>query len=267
MRTLVEVKVIPSQAPGTVMIRYMRLWMTLLLIVVAYAPKASAQVEVTTSLWYSSPYVWRGEVFSTGFVLQPEIEMNYRDFSLVVFGNLDPQGTQRADKFHVNEVDLTAGYGLSMRGVSFGGGYTLYTFPTPVDGDLDLSPSHEVFAHVSLDDVIVAPRLLVAYDFTAYQGMYAEAGVSSSLDLGGQPLTFSADLGFDAGYVLPAGEVGLSHLVLTTTADLAAGRLTISPLIGLQVTLLDAYKELNFALTRGVHGKGTMFFGGIGIGF
>src|SRR5690606_33756845 len=100
------------------------------------APGASAQVEVSFSVFYASPYVWRGEVLSKGFVLQPYVEAAYSGFSLAFFGNVDPNGGSDGSTMSINEADLTAAYAASFSGVDVGVGYTFYTFPGYPEDDL-----------------------------------------------------------------------------------------------------------------------------------
>lgn len=221
-------------------------------------PTASAQVNISTSLFYGSPYVWRGEVLSTGFVLQPSVEASYGNFAVGFFGNLDPNGTASGDQFHFNEADLYASYGASVGGVAFGAGYTFYTFPTPTAGELELSPSHEIFASLGLEDFPIAPSVFVAYDFNAYEGLYAEAALGRDIVLGAHPFATGLALGFDSGYVLGDGEEAFSHLALTVGSDFEAGRLTVSPMAGFQYSISDTYQEL--------FGE-TIFYGGIGVSF
>ena len=232
--------------------------LTLLAFVGFSAPAATAQVEVSSSLFYGSPYVWRGEVLSSGFVLQPYVEASYQGFSLAFFGNLDPSGGSRGDTFHFNEADITAAYGTSFNGVAVGAGYTFYTFPTPTDDELELSPTQEFFGSVGLENVPLAPSLMVAYDFDAFTGLYAELGVGHTLNSGSQPFAIGLAVGFDSEYVLPDGESGLSHVALTAGTDFDAGNLTISPMAGLQLSVNETYQD--------AFGE-TIFYGGIGIGF
>ncbi len=229
----------------------------LLLALLTVAPAAFAQVSVSSSLFYGSPYVWRGEVLSSGFVFQPTVSAEYQGFSLTFFGNLDPKSSSVENKAHLNEADLTAAYGVTLGGVSVGAGYTLYTFPLPGEDQLDLQPSNEVFGSLSLDAAPLTPSLLVAYDFDAYEGLYAELGLGHEVTMGAHPFSLGLVLGLDNSYVLD-DETALSHLGLTAGSDFAAGTLTISPMIGFQVSLADAYKA---------YLGDTFFYGGIGISF
>lgn len=224
----------------------------------AAVPAVYAQVGVSSSVFYGSPYVWRGEVLSSGFVIQPYVEASYGDFSLAFFGNVDPNGGNDGATMAFNEADLTAAYASSFSGVDVGVGYTFYTFPGYPEDELEFSPTQEFFGSVGLADVPLTPSLFVAYDFDALTGLYAELGVGHELNSGGQPIGLGLALGFDSEYALADGESGLSHLAVTAGTDFEAGYLTVSPMVGFQLSLHDTYKA--------AYGE-TVFYGGIGIGF
>lgn len=225
------------------------------------APSALAQLEWSAGVDYMSPYVWRGQVFSTGFVFQPYIEASYQGFAVGFWGNLDPNSIWLEDhKFHVQEADLYASYSTSVNDVDLSVGYTLYTFPDPTGDELEFFPTHEFFASIGLTSVPLSPSLFVAYDVDAIQGLYAELAVGQEFSLGSQPVGLGLAVGFDNDFLLEDGS-GLTHLALTASTDFDAGRMTISPIIGLQIGLDDAYDA---AL---IGNRSTFFYGGIGIGF
>jgi hypothetical protein len=227
------------------------------LFLLIFAPAAHAQVDVSSSLYYGSPYVWRGQVLSGGFVFQPTVSAGYGGFSLTFFGNVDPKSGAVGDKLHLNEADLTAAYGATLGGASLGAGYTLYTFPLPGGGEIDLQPTHEIFGSLALDALPLSPSLLAAYDFTAFKGLYAEAAVSHGVTVGGQPFDLGVALGLDSSYLLD-DETALSHVALTIGTAFGTSRLEIAPLIGFQVSVADVYRD---------YMGSTFFYGGIGIGF
>ncbi len=219
---------------------------------------AHAQLEVSTSVFYGSPYVWRGEVLSTGFVFQPTVTASYEGLSLTFFGNVDPSSGYVGDKWHVQEADLTAAYGATLGGVAIGAGYTLYTFPLPGDGELELQPTHEVFGSIGLASVPLAPSVMVAYDFKTFDGVYAEARLAQEVMVAAHPYALGVALGLDSAYLLPDSETELSHLALTAGTSFSAGALSFSPMLGFQVSLSELYRD-----TFG----DTFFYGGFAIGF
>ncbi len=223
------------------------------------ASSAYAQ-EITTTLFYGSPYVWRGQVLSSGFVFQPTVTAAYQGFSLSFFGNIDPKSNyvSGGQKVHLQEADLTAAYGATVGSLALSAGYTLYTFPLPGDGEIDLQPTHEGFASIGVADAPLSPGLFVAYDFDAFDGLYAEARIGQTFNVAAHPYTLGAALGFDRGFILEGTDSALSHLALTAGTTFAAGSLSFTPLIGFQVGLADEYK--------GMSGE-TLFYGGFGVTF
>lgn len=236
-------------------------------------PPVWGQVAVSSSIFLGSPYVWRGEVLSGGWVFQPTVSATYGGLSATVFGNVDPNSQYAHGKVQWNQVDLTVTYGGSVGALNLNAGYTLYTFPTPDGGALDLLPSQEVFGSVGLDFGAVQPSALVAYDFdrsadNPLRGLYAEGGLVLPVTLAGQVYNFAAALGLDAHYyqqyylsVDPAvgdDETSLSHLALSVTTSLAAGAVSVSPLLGLQISLDDTYRRASGS---------RFFYGGLTLSF
>jgi len=220
---------------------------------------AFAQVQLSTSIFYGSPYVWRGQVLSTGFVFQPTVTASYQSFSLSFFGNLDPDAGEVA---RFNEADLTAAYAIEMDDVSIGAGYTFYTFPTPTAGELEFLPTQEVFASVGFSGIPLQPSLFAAYDFDTMVGLYAQAAIGDDVTIGGQAFTLGASLGLDSNFLFE-DRTALSSLGLTVGTSFSTGFLEISPLIGFQIALDDVYE----AQARAFGHNGTVFWGGIGISF
>jgi hypothetical protein len=244
------------------------------LILLSFAvPAAQAQVSVSTSVFFGSPYVWRGQVLSTGWVFQPTISASYGGLSATYFGNIDPNSSYLSEeKVHLQESDLTLAYAASLPGVDFALGYTFYTFPTPGD-ELELLPTQEVFGSVSLSSLPVVPSLFVAYDFDEnetnnLQGLYGEAKLGYELNAGGQAYALGAALGLDSGYyqkyyaaidpTVGDDETSLSHAALSASTTFEAGSISISPMAAFQASIDDTYKALF---------GDTFFYGGITVGF
>jgi len=226
------------------------------------APSAVAQVEWSSGVDFMSPYVWRGQVFSNGFVFQPYVEAAYQGLAVGFWGNVDPQSEAVDSKMHLNEADLYASYSASLGGVALSLGYTFYTFPDPTGETFELWPTHEFSLSAALEAVPLSPSLFVAYDVDAIQGMYAEAGLGHEVNLGSQPFGLGFALGFDNEFLLE--DSGLSHMALSVGTAFEAGNVTVSPLIGFQIQLADEYRAFN---APSGFGSDTFFYGGIGLGF
>lgn len=220
---------------------------------------AHAQVQVNTTIFYGSPYVWRGQVLSTGFVFQPTVSASYQNFSVSFFGNLDPDA---GDVARFNEADLTAAYAFDLEAVSLGAGYTIYTFPTPTGGELEFLPTQEVFASAGFSGIPLQPSFSVAYDFDAIDGLYAQVALGEDVTIGGQAFSLGATLGLDNNYLFD-DQTALSSLGLTVSTSFSTGFLEVSPLIGFQFALDDVYEDQ----ARAFGHNATVFWGGIGISF
>lgn len=239
------------------------LW-AFLLVAALSVPSARAQVEVSSSVYYGSPYVFRGAVFSSGFVFQPTLTLSYGNFYAGFFGNIDPAVGISGNKVGLNEADLFAGYGTTFGALSAAVTYTYYTFPVPDGDEIELSPTQEVALSLSLDAPL-SPFAYLVYDFDGdkdagdLKGFYGEVGVSRPFMLGEQPVDFTAFLAADGGYLLEAGAFELAHATLRLSTEFEAGPVTITPNLSLQVGLSDAY--------RTAFAKPTLFYGGFTIGF
>jgi hypothetical protein len=233
----------------------------LVMMVLALATPAAAQVDLSGSVFYGSPYVWRGQVFSTGFVMQPTVGASYGGFSLSFFGNIDPRSGLVQNKMHVQEADLTAAYAAKVRGLALEGGYTLYTFPQPTASGLELQPTQEVFLQVEAASGALRPVVFAAYDFDAIKGLFAEAGLDADVSSGGHLVTLGGRLALDHRYL--ADDTSPAFFRLSADTAFSLGGIAVRPLMAVQYSLSDAYRA---QISGFGHGR-TMFFGGIGLEF
>ena len=226
---------------------------------------AVAQVTVAPSVTFASPYVFRGAVFSRGLVVQPAVEARVGSAFVGVFGNIDPNGTATGNTFVLNEADLYAGVSHTVGVATLGATYTLYTFPAyDSDDDLAFSPTNEIALSARLNTPL-SPGVTVAYDFDGdedegdLKGLYAEASVSHPLSVGTLPLTLGAAVGLDAGYLLPEGDTEVAHVTVSAASSIPFGGVTVSPKLGLQISVADAYRQA-FAQPH-------VLMGGVTVGF
>lgn len=238
--------------------------LSLLVAALALPAVALAQVTVAPSVAFTSPYVFRGAIFSRGLVVQPTVEVRRGPFTVGAFANLDPNGTASSHTYALNEADLYASVARTFGAATLGLAYTLYTFPASTDDGLAFAPTNELAFSAALDAPL-APSLLVAYDFDGdeddgdLKGVYAELGITQPATVATLPLTFAAALGVDAGYLLPEGEIEPAFAAVSARTSVPVGRATLTPKLTFQIALADAYRQ-TFA-------QPTTLYGGLAIGF
>jgi hypothetical protein len=64
-------------------------------------------IQFTLNAGFSDKYLWRGITYNTGLLFQPELVLNYKDFSLSSWSNLKLWDIHGYNK---NETDFTLGY-------------------------------------------------------------------------------------------------------------------------------------------------------------
>ncbi len=151
-------------------------------------PTGSADVGIY------SKYIWRGyELSDDSVVIQPSATVEYRGFSMNIWGNLDTDfddmdpGT--SDKSEWTETDLTLAYDRSFGPWALGLGYIYYG----LDG---VDDSQEVYVSLGLD-LFLSPTLTVYREVSHYPGWYVNFGLSHSIELAGG---ITLDLAGSAGY-------------------------------------------------------------------
>lgn len=147
-------------------------------------PSASADVGIF------SKYVWRGwELSDDSVVIQPSVTVEYRGFSMNLWGNLDTDHTD-TEKSEFNETDLTLAYDTSIGDFDIGVGYIYYA----LDGAND---PEEIYASVCAAAIPLSPTLTVYKDITEFVGWYLNLGVSHSFEF---ERGITLDLGGSMGY-------------------------------------------------------------------
>jgi hypothetical protein len=198
-------------------------------------------------------------------VFQPTVQVSYRGAFAGAFGNLDPSSetTASGNRAALNEADLFFGYGTEVGPVAATATYTFYTFPIPDAGSLTLSPTQEVSLLLEVA-VPLAPSAYLVYDFDApasndLRGVYGELGVNPAVGVGGQEVTLSGRVAFDAGYLLPGSAPQVAHVTTSASTSFALGALSLDPLVAVQFSVAEPY--------RTTYARPVVFYGGLSIGF
>jgi len=135
-------------------------------------------------------YIWRGQLLTDGPVAQAFGEVQHKGLVLNAWGNMDITD-KNDDRFQVNEIDLSAGYGHEFDSLSLEGGLIYYLFPNTT-----IPNTVELYSELSFD-MILNPTLSAFIDIDeADGGSYWKLGVDHSFDFGqlGNKATWSFDL-------------------------------------------------------------------------
>ncbi|MEP0814198.1 MAG: hypothetical protein HRF49_05975 [bacterium] len=141
------------------------------------AAPASAQSEWSwgADAAFLSKYVWRGQTFTDGWVLQPDIWFSNGGFTFDIWANIDMSDANEL-AWQVSEVDYTAEYVISLPRADLTLGAGIYEFPhTGSPG------TTEIYAGFSPSDVPLNPQIFIYFDVDQAEGAYVEARLSSTL--------------------------------------------------------------------------------------
>lgn len=165
----------------------------ILLIGVAAAPAMAA--DATAAIDFSSAYVWRGQTFNNGAVMQPSIDAAAENgLGINVWGNYDIDdydGTIEDGQY--SEIDLTISYGKTFGKVDVGVGLISYLFPAGG------SETHELYLSLGMPIIGgLSAGLDVYYDIDAIEAFtYAALSIAYSHDFTEQlNLEASASMGY-----------------------------------------------------------------------
>ena len=172
----------------------------------AAAPAAPAP-DVTGSVSFTglNKYIFRGaEISARSVVLEPSVTINYKGFSLNVWGNIDTEqhatqvfvpGKDGSGEGHksFNETDLTLSYTYNIDKLALTGGYIYYgTEYAQQTQELYVSTTYDMIAH---------PTISIYRDIDANPGWYVNLSFSQSLPVAKMPNgDMTVDLGASFGY-------------------------------------------------------------------
>jgi uncharacterized protein (TIGR02001 family) len=161
-------------------------------------------------------YLYRGETYNDGLVLQPSCDLSLEDLSVGVWANYDVDDYDgMVDENEFSEIDLYGAYALplDLDPVSVSVGYLAYIYPlNSTDAD------HEVSLTVELDAVL-SPSIAMNYgiDGGIKESLYIELGASQSVYRND---CLELEVAAALGYVKPdVGESGFSHLDIGLSAS------------------------------------------------
>jgi len=207
----------------------------------ALPEEESEGVEAGGALSFRTQYVSRGTVISGEPVLQPEIWLEYKGFTLDVWNNVDAADCNCAT-WRLIETDWAISYALSFHRVEMSAGYVYYTFP-----NLRAADTQEVYLSACFD-AFLSPSLTTWYDFDEVCGTYTNASLTYSIPLGnGEKPAATVDLSaavgwgdssFIGGYF---AEVGPALVDLTLSCEVlirVSEKVSVTPNVA-YMTVLD----------------------------
>ena len=234
---------------------------SLMIAATASLPAHAGDVSVSTSIDFTSDYVFRG-VSLADSAIQPGVEVAVGDFTV---GAWFSTGVGDTSILSGDEVDLYASYSFALSDtISTDVGVTYYHYPqggglfSTNDGG---SGTYEVFASLGFDTVL-APSVSAYYDLTL-EAFTLEGGIGHSIATGDKT---SLDLGATVGLV--DGD-GFSYEYGSASASLGyAFTDAVSAYVGANYAL-SSEDTLNYEkILQGDAKDNLLYFGaGIAAGF
>lgn len=147
--------------------------------------------DATAALDINSAYVWRGQTFNDGLVLQPSIDVAAKNgLGINVWGNYDiGDYNNTLDENEFSEIDLTVSYGFSVGKLDLAVGAIEYLFPaTDPDGDgngENATATTELYLSLGMPIVGgLSAGLNIYYDIDAYDELsYATFSLTYAYDI------------------------------------------------------------------------------------
>lgn len=213
------------------------LLMVLMAAVLFPSLEVRGQVSVTADIATKSRYLFAGMVFWRGPMTQPKVTLSSTSGN----GTITVNGGavyMYGDFDDFMELDVWGDYYHQINdrvGAYLGAGY--YNFKDFLE-EGEYAGSPEVYGGIVLY-VPLTPTLYVAREFDLTKGTHILLSVSHTIPLNesGVSLGFAGNLDYNHEYYRP--DSGFSYADLTATLGLPVGRVTVSPLAGVQAGIAD----------------------------
>jgi hypothetical protein len=138
--------------------------------------KEDNNLQVSLNTGFCDKYLWRGITFNKGPVFQPEVDINYKDFSFSSWGNF---GLSKVDEVNFNEIDFILGYSHSFNSLNIDGSLSYYYYLNK-----DFTSTLELNAGISYPIGDFTPFIRSSYDLLACSGaMFCEIGFDYEKDI------------------------------------------------------------------------------------
>ena len=215
-----------------------------------------------------SAYVWRGQTFNDGLVIQPSVDVAAENgIGFNVWGNYDVDDyNDTLDENEFSEVDLTASYGKSFGKVDLGAGIIAYIFPASGNeantSEIYLSAGYEIIDGLSAN-------ITGYFDIDTFQEFtYANLALAYGIDIAeGLSMEFSAAIGY-AGDEFAEAAGGEDGGLYDYTLSVAFGyAITESLGLSASATWVDAIDDDNLKEKSAGGLEDTNFLFSIGISY
>ena len=208
-------------------------------LVAQVASAISATVDI------ASAYVFRGETFNNGIVVQPGVEGEVAGYTVGAWANVNIDSVA-GEPDDVSEIDLYIAKELgSVAGWDIGAGFCEYTYPGVAgNGESELSLSAS--GTISGFDVSVAAYADIAEESTPN---FYEVSTGGSTSLAGVALDYGISLGYSAdeeddGDAL---ETGVGYVAYSVSYDTAGGTISATYIDGRDDDIVAVDESLVFA--------------------
>jgi hypothetical protein len=164
-----------------------KLWYVAALAVLAASPSAALEPAYGAEADFVSDYVWRGMVFSPGFVAEPSAYVSFNGITPALWANV-----QLEDEYNtLDELDFSISYNRSFAGLYVEAGYVYYYLPEiEVEGSGGgAAPETEKVDPDDTQDIFV----ILAYPVGSIASVYSDHYVTVAGNAGGY--YFDAGLG------------------------------------------------------------------------
>ncbi len=230
----------------------------------AGAGEITADVNADVSVL--SHYVWRGQNYGEGGVIQPNFSIGFGyGLSLGVWANYNIDDDRYTNSSHqVNEVDYTVDYSRDLGPVGISLGWIYYDFPRT--GGLD---TQELYAGVSFN-VPLSPSITVYRDIHEVDGTYINAAIGHDLQLTDlTTLSLGASLAWGSesyhnGYFGVKDDSLSDYNLSAALAFALSDKITVTPMIAYS-GLADG--DLEDAAEAGFYEEDSIFYGGINVSY
>ena len=210
---------------------------------------AQVASEISATVDIASAYVFRGETFNDGIVIQPGVEGEVAGYTVGAWANIDVDAIENGDS--VSEIDLYIGRDLgSVAGWDFSAGLCEYTYPGAAndgteDGETELSVSAS--GSISGFDVSLGAYADIAEESTPG---YYELSTGGSTSLAGVALDYGIALGYSADESDADGaelETGIEFVAYSLSYEAAGGTITATYIDGRDDDIVEVDESLVFS--------------------